>query len=385
MAKLIKAINAFDQKAQKSYLTVDVASGGTVLGWDNSAGFRASWAIQAGATGQEKTEILLLGTATPAGTAGTTTAASVYAHPQDTPVYAVFYDQLIFKKSTSGTSSAAVAIANGTVNITPDSKYTTFYDTNGEDSHYYRVTPYNSVIGTAGVDSDWLSVTGYDFYSLRKMRERAKNKLHNSNFIKNDEVLNDWVNEWLETMNNTAVEVNKDYSLGTTSVDIGTSGLGTITDTNFKDIRKVEFTVDNSNYYVCTRMSVIDFERQDSHSLAHPYFYPVGDNVIGIKPDDTAGTAYLHYYVSGTVLSNDTDTLPVVMRPYSKSFVDYIRAQAAYLDNDSGAGDRYMTFANSDLDKFKREISPRHKTGTKYVQIESPTSGEYGDVFTYWW
>lgn len=384
MGKLIRTINAFDKKAQSSYLTVDLGSGGTVVGWDNPAGFRASWAIQLGATGLEKSEVLILGTATPAGTAGTVTSATVYDHPKDTPVYSIFYNQLVFERSTSGTVSST-PLTGGTVNITPDSNYTTFYDTTGEDSYNYRVKPYSSVLGTAGAYSDWLSSSGYDFYSLRKVRERAKNKLHNSGFIKNDEVLNDWVNEWLETMNNTAVEVNKDYSLGTASVAIGTSGLGTITSTNFKDIRKVEFTTDGTNFYVCTRMSVIDFNRQNSYNLAHPYFYPVGDNVIGIKPDDSAGTAFLHYYISGTVLSNDTDTLPVVMRPYSKSFVDYLRAQAAYLDNDSEAGDRYMSFANSDLNKFKSEISPRHKTGTKYVQIESPTSGEYGDIFTHGW
>lgn len=384
MGKLIRTINAFDKKAQNSYLTVDLSSGGTVVGWDNSAGFRASWAIQLGATELEKSEILVLGTATPAGTAGTTTAATVYDHPKDTPIYSIFYNQLIFERSTSGTVSST-PLTGGTVNITPDSKYTTFYDTTGEDSYNYRVKPYNSVLGTAGAYSDWLSSSGYDFYSLRKLRERAKNKLHNSNFIRNDEVLNDWVNEWLETMNNTAINVNKDYSLGTTSVAIGTSGLGTITDTTFKDVRKVEFTVDGSNYYVCTNMSVIDFERQTSYNLAHPYFYWAGDNVIGIKPDDTAGTVFLHHYIMGTVLSNDTDSLPIVMRPYSKSFVDYIRAQAAYLDNDTGAGDRYMTFADGELDKFKREISPRHKTGTKYINIEAPTSGEYGDAYTYWW
>lgn len=375
MAKLIKAINRFDQDSQFTYLASNIASGVSVLPWDNPSGFSASWGIQIGKTGQEKSEILVLGTATPAQGNGTTTGNSLYPHSQDTPIYAIYYDKLIFKRSTSGTASAT-ALTNGTVPITPDSLYTTFYDADGEDSYYYRVAPYNSVLNVEGVESDWLSVTGYSFYSLKKIRDRAKNKLHDSGFIKDDSVLDDWINEWLETMNNSAVDVNKDYSLTSEDVAIGTSGLGTITTATYKDVRKVEFTTDGSFYPVATQVSINSFTRDTPYRTDSPVFYFRDDNVIGIKPDDVAGTATVHFYHGITPLTNDTDSLPVVMRAYTKSFVDYARAQASYLDKDMEAGDRFMSFANADMSKFIKEIAPRHKTGTKFVNLDSPLDGQ---------
>jgi len=110
--------------------------------------------------------------------------------------------------------------------------------------------------------------------------------------------------------------------------------------------------------------------------------YFADDNVLGMKPG-TAGTAVIHFYEGITPLSNDTDNLPVVMRPYTKSFVDYCTAQAAYLDNDLEAGDRFMGFANADMNKFIKEIGPRHKTGTKFITLDSPIDGQ-GNSGYYW-
>ena len=59
-------------------------AGTSVLRWENPNGFAASWAIQVGDTGEEQSEVLLLSTSTPSGTAGTTTANSLYEHPADT-------------------------------------------------------------------------------------------------------------------------------------------------------------------------------------------------------------------------------------------------------------------------------------------------------------
>lgn len=381
MAKLVKAINSFDQNSQLTYLASDVASGVAALPWDNPSGFSPSWGIQLGATGQEKSEVLVLGTAALAQGIGTATSNTLYPHPQDTPIYAIYYDKLIFKRA-SGTAGTATPLSSGTVAITPDSKYTTFYDSSGADSYYYKVAPYNSVLDIEGVESDWLSASGYSFYSLKKIRDRVKNKLH-STFINDDSVFDDWINEWLETMNNSAVDVNKDYSLSSEDVAVGTSGLGTITSADYKDVRKVEFTTDGTNYGTASRISINNFDMYNVYSPDKPCFYFADDNVIGIKPDDTAGTARVHFYHGITVLSNDTDSLPVVMRPYTKSFVDYCKAQASYLDKDMEAGDRFMNFANSDMTKFIKEITPRHKTGTKFVKLDSPTDGQ-SDTGYYW-
>lgn len=381
MAKLVKAINQFDINSDYTYLSSALAQGGSVVNWDNPSGFSASWAIQIGKTAEEKTEILVLGTATPAQGAGTVTGTALYPHAQDTPIYAIYYDKLVFKRA-SGTSGTATPLTGGTVNITPDSKYTTFYDSSGADSYYYKVAPYNSVLGVEGVESDWLSASGYNFYALKRIRDRAKNKCHNPNLVKDDTVWNEWVNEWMEIMNNSAVDVNRDYSTAEGTIAFGTAGIGTITDGSYKDVRKIEVTFDGVNYGTATRMDIIDFDRSTSYSQTMPHFYFIDDDVFGIKPDNIAGTAVIHYYDGISPLSNDTDELPIVMRPYTKSFVDYCTAQHAYLDNDLNRGDRFKAYADADMNKFIKEIGPRHKTGTKMVKMDAPIDGD--DSFGSW-
>src|SRR5690606_32174025 len=129
------------------------------------------------------------------------------------------------------------------------------------------------------------TTSGYSFYSRAKIRERVRNKLYDSSFILNDETINDWINEWLEIMNNAAINVNKDYSLGTANVAFGTAGLGTVTELDFKDFRKIEITTDGVNYYNASRGNQTDFDAQDIYPYTAPIWYPYGDTVFGVKPD----------------------------------------------------------------------------------------------------
>ena len=49
-------------------------------------------------------------------------------------------------------------------------------------------------------------------------------------------------------MNNAAIQVDESYSLGSTNAAFGTSGLGTITTEDFKEIKKLWVTYDGSSY-----------------------------------------------------------------------------------------------------------------------------------------
>ena len=142
---IIQSENILSQTAPKSYTTFDEVSGTNVIRWANPNLFSASWAVQIGETGQEKSEIVLLGTATPSGTAGTLTANSLYAHPANTPLYAIKYDQVVFEVSATGTAGTAAPITNGTVPITPDSMFTQYDDTTGSVSYTYKTYYRNSV------------------------------------------------------------------------------------------------------------------------------------------------------------------------------------------------------------------------------------------------
>lgn len=378
MSRIIRVKNNLADQSPYTYINQTTSVGGTTFPVKNTNAFEASWGIQIGDTGEETSEVLVLGTAAPSGTALNTTGTARFSHSVDTPIYAIKYDTIVFEVSTSGTSGVASPITDGTLTIQSDQEYTQFDHTSGASGYAYRAYFENSVLGTAAQtsESDWITDSGFSFYSLAKMRERITNKLTSAKFLADDDQVDDWINEWLETMNNVAVDVNQDYNLATTDVSHGTDGLATITSTDFKDVRRVWFTTDGTDFYKANRMRLTDFIPDETFDETFPYFYYHGDNVIGKKPDGDSGTARITYYRMGTILSNDTDELPVVMQSYTKSFVDYSLSQAYYLDGKADLGDRFFQAAEIGLERFRTEITPRSKTGPRYITISDPVDGD---------
>lgn len=372
---LIKAINSLDKKAPYSNTTVDI-NAGTTIPVKNISQYYASWAVQIGNTGEEKSEVRVLDSATPSGTAINLTSALSFDHPADTPVYAIKFDKIIFKRSTSGTAGTATAMSSGTVSIAPDFKYTIFDDTTGASSYAYKAQFYNSVTGEISQESDWLTSSGYTFYSKFNLRESIKNDLFSAKFVKDDTVIDGWANGWLSIMNNAAVEVNQDYNIGTVDIAFGTNGLGTITSADFKDIRKIDITTDGVNYFRAAKTSPIEVMPDDIFNATNPYFYMRGDSVIVVKNGGVAGTISMDYYKLNTILTADTDELPVVMRGYVQSFIDYGLSRAYYLDQKVALGDRFMSMAEQGKQNFILEISPRTKTGPRYIQLVESISGD---------
>ncbi len=331
---IIKCRNTLADSAQKTYLTNAEVAGTKVLRWQNHNAFQTSWGIQIGKTGDEQSEVCVLKNEGPEAIQGTTTANTVYEHPANTPIYATKYDQVVFKVSTSGTAGTALAIADGTITITPDSEYTQFDHTAGSASYAYKTAFRSSVLAVNSSDSDWIVVTPA-FYSLMNLRQRTKDKLWSDAFVSDDQ-LDDWLNEWLDEMNNVMVDVNEDYALGTANISFsGTAELGTITSTDFKTVRRVWVTTDGTDYYNATKMNIVDFLPNQEYNDTNPYYYMQGDNVLGRRPSDANGTASILYYKLPSHLNDDMDEIPIPMRAYTKSFVDYTLAQALFKDGKS--------------------------------------------------
>lgn len=374
---LIKVFNNLDITAPYSYLSSNVSSGGGTLPVKNINAFSASWAIQVGKTGEEQSEVKVLAASVPSGTALIITGTTTFDHVADTPVYALKFDKVIFKRSTTGTAGVATAMTNGTVTITPDGTVTIFDDTTGAASYAYKTQFYNSVTAEVSDESDWITSDGFSFYSKAKIRERIKNKLFKNNIIQDDTIIDDWINEWLEKMGNTLIDVNKDYLIGTTDVSFGTNGLGTITSSDFKEVRRFWVTFDGVGYAQSTKMNLVDFYPTETFNTTRPFHFFQGDDVFGVKPEQ-AGTARLSYYKRSPLLVDDTDELPVSMRSYTKSFVDYGLAQAFYLDEKDQKGDRFLASAETERALFKKEMAGRSKSGPQMITMTEAVDAEEG-------
>ena len=368
---IIPTRNTLHLDAPKTYLMNTEVGGTTVFRMRNTSGFGSSWAIQVGETGHEQTEVLLLsGNPPAAGTLGTSTAASIFEHPADTPVYAIKFNQIVFERSTTGTAGTATPMTNGTLTYQADRDITQFDDTTGSASYAYRTYFRNSVLGANSTESDWITSAGFSFYSLASIRDRIKDKLWDSTYIKEDETIDNWINEWLFEMRNSAIAVNEDYALGTVDVGFGTEGLGTVTTADFKQIRRVDITYNGADYFLATKFNVNDYLPDEQFSSVHPYLHWRGDTIFRTRPAENGGTARMTFYRIGTTMVNDTDELEIPMRGYTKSFVDYGLAQAFLKDGKTTEYRDKLTEAAAAKTQFTQELSPRIKTATSIDVIE---------------
>ncbi|MBU1092538.1 hypothetical protein KJ836_02635 [Patescibacteria group bacterium] len=362
---IIKVQNNQTINTQSSPLALSPAAAGTALTVKNISGFTDGWYAQVGENGGEKTEIKAI-SAAPSGSI-VPVLALTYTHPVDTPVYSIKYDQIVFKVSTAGTAGTAVAITDGTVSITPDWQFTQFDHTSGSASYAYKTCYRDSAAGAVSPDSGWLTSGGYSQYTLAHMRNRVKGKLSNNNIPDSD--LDAWLNEWLENMNNAVVSVNEDYALGTATVTFsGTAQEGTITDADFKYVRKVEYS-EGSDTGIATKMEWADVEPTDLYLSSSPFYYMKDEKTIGRQPHTQSGTASITYYKLLDRLQDDTDELPIPLRGYTNSFVRWAQGQALRRQENYSDASQMEISALNDLERFKQEISPRNKSGPEYINI----------------
>lgn len=372
------------QANQLTYTAAAISAGGTSSPAKNIAGFNSQWAVQIGQTGEETAEIMVLSGA-PAGTVfnfGTSPSHAagtfLFSHSLDTPMYQIHYDQFILNRSSTGTAGPFTALA--TVSITPDSLYTQYNDSTGATGYAYYAQYYNSVTGDTSGSSSVFIPGGPTFYSLQKLKQRIKDKLYSAGFIRNDDLVIDWINECYELMTNSAIKVNQNYLLGTNQFAFGTAGLGTITDAFFKQPIKVEVTYDSVIYTPSKKIEVRDYTESDYFDINNPRHAWIGENVFEILPHQQAGTAKITYAQRFTPLVNDSDELTQTLKAYTTAFTEYCLGVAYGLDQKDAESQQHYQLYEQSKNDFIAEITPRDLTGAETIDVEESVSGGEDDL-----
>ena len=372
------------QTNQQTYVASAIVAGGTSSPVKNITGLNNQWAVQFGQTGEETAEILII-SGVPSGSQinfGTspshTTGTAFFGHALDTPIYQIHYDQIIFYRSTAGTGGPFSALA--TVSITPDSLYTQYNDTTGAVGYAYYGQYYNSVNGDLSGSSSIFVPGGPTFYSLQKLKQRAKDKLYAAGFIRNDDLIVDWINEWMEAMTNAAIKVNQGYLLGTAIYGFGTSGFGTITDTYFKQAVKMEVTYDGNTFTPSTEIPIQQFTESDFFNAFSPRHSWVGENVFEILPHNTAGSVKVTYAQRFTPLVNDSDEPPLTLKAYTTSCIEYVLSVAYGLDQKGEAQTEHFNKFLEGQNAFVNQVTPRDQTGPKIISLAESVSGLEDDL-----
>lgn len=373
------------QGIQQSYVASAISAGGTAIPTKNIAGFNNQWAVQFGQTGEETAEIMIVsgapsGTTINFGTSPSHTAGTLFfAHAQDTPMYQIHYDQIIINRSTTGTAGAFSALA--TVSITPDNLYTNYNDTGGVSTYAYYAQYYNSVSGDTSGSSSIFIPGGPTFYSLQKIRSRVKDKLVSAGYIRGDDTITDWINEWYELMTNAAIKTNQDFLLGTVAYGFGTAGLGTVTASDFKQTVKFEVSYDTGVTWTPShQLAVHQYSQLDFFSPLNPFHAWIGENVFEVLPHSAGGSVRLTYAQRFSPLTNDSDEVTQTLKAYTTSAVEYCLSVAYGLDQkDSQQTEHYQKFLASKND-FIAEITPRDQSDAKIIEQIEGISGMNEDL-----
>jgi len=365
---LIRAKNNLtDFAVSETFLALAGTAAQTIFTLQDATGFKKDYAVQIGETGNEKSELLMI-SGTPGNQLATASAGAKFAHPADIEVYCYYYNKVIFYKSATGTAGTSSAITGGTLDIDVNNQYTIYNDTSAVSTDAWQTAYYNSVLDVTSSKSDWITFTGFQAYSLSGLRERAKK---NTNAEIPNDTWNSWMQEWQQEMNNGAVKVNKDYSMGTIDIAMsGTTQEGTITAEDFMKPRRV-WMIDTQGTFRATYVKYNNFYPDENFNNMAPRYYFRGNNVIGRLPHDADVTVRIAYDSAGTLMTTDADLLPLPMRPYWKSFIDYALSRAYRHPSikDRTGAENMERQAYQLRDRFIQDITPRDLTSQEMVKI----------------
>lgn len=156
---VITSYNSTTEQLEKTFLTQPVSAGVTSLTVKNNNKLAANDRIMVGEMGLEKTEILTV-TSVSGGTA-VVSGATVFSHDADDPIYQLRFDQVKFYRSTTGSTGTYTLLTTVAMDVDNAEKITTYDDTTGVSTYYYKISYYHSISTLESSLSDPVPGTGY--------------------------------------------------------------------------------------------------------------------------------------------------------------------------------------------------------------------------------
>lgn len=180
---------------EKTYLTADVDATATTLtvkAVDSNAWANNDYVI-VGEIGTKNAEIVKIGAAVSDGTS-LTVGACAFAHSNGEPVYRIGYNQVVFYRNTTDSTTGVVALADAK-DIQPDDEFTRYEDTTNSTGYGF-VRYYNSTGTNYSEYSDGIPYTGYPAQSLGRMMRMVRRHLNEPDvkFIDDQDIIEE-INE----------------------------------------------------------------------------------------------------------------------------------------------------------------------------------------------
>ncbi len=157
---ILTSFNPEIPEQEVTYLSLASQIGATSITVKNNDEFLLNDRIMLGQMGSETTEIVSV---TGAVTTGTqlTIGATLFGHNPDDPVTRLRYDSTKFYRSTTGIAGTYTLLATVAMDVDGEDSQTTYDDTVGLASYYYKISYYNSITTLESALSDPIPGSGY--------------------------------------------------------------------------------------------------------------------------------------------------------------------------------------------------------------------------------
>ena len=306
----LKADNRSLIKSSKSsFLSTNYVSGVSSLVIINSSGFNDNDYILIGEFGSETTEIMKIYSVNTSTHTLSLTSTTKFAHPQDTRISVLPYNQVRFYRTVNDTDRILPSgeLPGSPMDIQPEDFYTIYYDTINTTGFGWFLF-YNSTTDKVSSPSNAIPYGGFEEYSVKKIFDSFFSLLNNKELklISNEDAFR-WLNEGYSTMRNELNLVNQEYSVNSEYPLTTTSGTAEYElQSNFSDLVSVTDSEGNELDYI----EIPDIRRNNSFSVSNNPGYYLRGNYIGITPTPTSSeTYYLYFKSKSTSLSSYYDNI----------------------------------------------------------------------------
>ncbi len=191
---IITAFNPDVESLERTYLTLAESAGVTAHTVKNNDRFVADDRVMIGEMGHEKTEVVTVSSVS--GGTTITTTATVFSHEPDDPITRLRFDRVIFYRSTTGSSGTYSSLGSVALDVDNANFITTYDDTTGLSSYFYKVSYLNSVSTLESSLSDPIPGGGYGRNTVGYMIDEVLREAQdlNEQFTDRIEILG-WFNE----------------------------------------------------------------------------------------------------------------------------------------------------------------------------------------------
>lgn len=297
--------------AKYSYLNTNYSSGVSALVVENSVDFVAADFLLLGEFGNETSEIVQIDIIAPSTNTLNLKVATKFAHSQDTKIYRLPYDKVIFYHTTTATYATTDPIT-GYLDVSADSLYTIGSDSTNSTGfgwfHYYN--------STTTSESQASNAIPYDNFAENSVSSILKGFFSSLNdkdkkLINNTDAL-EWLNEGVSNATtelglvNSTYYVDDSYALATVS---GTQEYDI--STNFSRIISV---YDEDNEKNVDYIDIRDVSKNDYTNSGDSYNtgYYIRNNQIGFSPEPSSVVNYtIRYQYTSTALTSPYDNVDI--------------------------------------------------------------------------